>query len=142
MKKEQQERKKQLHSMGSRATPGRLEVLSVLEKADRPLNVEEIKKRLKGDSLDQATVYRIINALRDGGLIRQIDFLKTHAYFELSDKHDHHHLICVQCQKIEDFTGCNFQSIVQKALKNSKQFKTVTQHSLELFGLCNTCSKK
>ncbi|HVM77242.1 MAG TPA: transcriptional repressor, partial [Candidatus Paceibacterota bacterium] len=141
MRKEGQSMKEQLHSMGSKATPRRLRVLSILHAADRPLNVQEIRKRLKGKQIDQATIYRILNALRDGGLVRQIDFLQTHAYFEIADRHDHHHLICIRCQKIENFTGCNFELIVKKVLKNSKQFDEITQHSLELFGICRECKK-
>jgi Fe2+ or Zn2+ uptake regulation protein len=134
--------KEQLLAVGSKATPGRLQVLSILQKSDRPLNVQDIMNRLKG-RINQVTVYRILNTLRDAGLVRQVDFLKTHAYFELADRHGHHHhLFCVKCQKIEDFAGCDFDSIIEKALKKSKQFKQISQHSLELFGLCNNCVKE
>lgn len=130
-----------LHGTGFKATPSRIELLRVLTDAKQPFTVEEIISRLKQSTPDQATVYRALKELKEAQIIRQVDFQHGHAHYELSDKKDHHHLICMECEEVEDFTGCAIKSISKLALQQSKEFKTITEHSLELFGICKSCSK-
>ncbi len=129
-----------LRGVGFRATPGRLAVLHVLKSAHEPLSIREVKKLLQV-RIDQVTVYRILYSLAEAGLIRRVDFQHRHAHYELADAADHHHLICTSCGTIEDFSGCDFDEIAKDALRKSKAFAEITQHSLELFGLCTKCAK-
>lgn len=127
-----------LREQGLRVTPNRLAVLAVLAAAQRPQSIQQITARLKTRPF-KVTVYRVLADLKKAGLVRQVDFQQAHAYFELEDPDDHHHLVCVKCERVEDFVGCEADSLATKALKQSKRFATVTGHSFELFGLCKSC---
>src|SRR5690348_15697489 len=127
-----------LRSAGYKATPQRLALLSVLEKASEPLSIQEILLRCHAQSIDQATIYRTLKTLADIGLVRQVDFAHAHAHFELATGDDHHHLICTSCGRVEDVTGCDFDRLAKRALKHSS-FASIDRHSLEFFGTCRKC---
>jgi Fur family ferric uptake transcriptional regulator len=131
-----------IRNAGFRATKPRLLVLSFLQKVEYPADIKEIIAGVGRKNVDQVTVYRILDAFKKAGVVVQVDFQHGRAYYELKDaKHDHHHIICTGCDKIEDFTGCDYDKLANKALGQTKGFARVTNHSLELFGLCNTCVK-
>jgi Fe2+ or Zn2+ uptake regulation protein len=123
-----------------KATDGRLKLLALLEKAKTPLSIKEIWQGL-GRHVDLATIYRNLEILKSAGLVRQVEFQHDKAYFELIDNHDHHHIVCQNCGRIEDFVGCSFDDVVDQALRKSKWFRSISEHQFELFGLCNNCAK-
>jgi|SRR3989344_54284 len=122
-------------------TKQRLEVLSFLANADQPKSAKEIAKILSKKGVDQATVYRILARFKEGCIINQIDFQEDQSYFELKDRGDHHHIICQECKKVEDFKGCNYDNLVNSISKNKTGFAKITGHSFELFGICKSCLK-
>lgn len=131
-----------IRKAGFRATRPRLLVLSFLKKVTYPVGIKEIVVGVGSKNVDQVTVYRILDAFKKAGVVVQMDFQHGRAYYELKDaKHDHHHIICTGCNKIEDFTGCDYDKLAHKALSQTKGFARVTNHSLELFGLCKACVK-
>jgi Fe2+ or Zn2+ uptake regulation protein len=114
-------------------------VLTLLSRVRQPLNAEAIQQRLRHPALSRVTIYRVLTSLKEAALVRQIDFQQQHAYFELADPDDHHHLVCVKCKRVEDFVGCDADVVADAALRQSREFRIVTGHSFELFGLCNAC---
>ncbi|OGY32328.1 MAG: hypothetical protein A3C02_04275 [Candidatus Andersenbacteria bacterium RIFCSPHIGHO2_02_FULL_45_11] len=129
----------QLREKRTRVTPSRLAVLSLLEKEKRPLSVEKIITAIGEDAIDYVTVYRTVTLLKELGLIRQIDFHHGHAHYELASLGDHHHVVCVKCDKVAEVARCNAKRMEQEILKESG-FSTITDHSLEFFGICRNCS--
>lgn len=95
-----------------------------------------------GRHADLVTLYRVIKVLKKVGLVRQTSLQHNRAYYELADPTDHHHLICMKCDKVEDFKGCNIKTVVARALAQAKNFAFISEHSLELFGLCKACNQK
>ncbi|MBP9757790.1 MAG: transcriptional repressor [Candidatus Pacebacteria bacterium] len=128
-----------LRSAGLRATTPRLSILKTLNNATRPLSVDEIFRSLSRTGLDRVTVYRTLEHFKRGGIVRDVDLKKISRSYELRDENDHHHIVCISCGKTEDFTGCDIETLASRALKNSRSFTSVTEHSLELFGTCTTC---
>jgi Fe2+ or Zn2+ uptake regulation protein len=120
-----------------KATPSRIRLLELFSKSKQPISMKEIIKEIGFKTIDEATIYRTLEVFKEKGLIRQIDFRKDHAYYELANS-DHHHLVCNSCGRIEDFEGC--KELINRVLRRSKQFSKVSQHSLELFGLCKQCA--
>jgi len=57
------------------------------------------KRRMPSISLK--TVYEILHSLADLGQIRQIDLGTGSTHFD-PDIHDHHHLVCSSCSRIEN----------------------------------------
>lgn len=131
-----------LLQIGSKNTPNRRAVLDVFFHETKPLSIKDIQKKIKDKiTLDQVTLYRIITFFIEKGIIKQIDFGHGQAYYEIIDhKNDHHHIICTSCHKVVDFVGCDSAAIIEKVMKQTKDFATISHHSFELFGLCISCN--
>lgn len=86
--------KEELRQAGSKATPGRLALLGVLESARTPMTVKQIEKSLH--LLNPVTVYRALESLVQAGLVRR-GVNGRIARFEYAGKPHHHHLVCVDC---------------------------------------------
>ncbi len=130
-----------LNSAHLHATDERLFVVELLHRALKPQTSKEIFKKCKNLKIHETTLYRMLASFKESGLVKQIDFGGKLPYFELADmEHDHHHIVCTHCKKVSDFTGCDIDKVVKKALAQSKEFKTITNHSFELFGLCKKCA--
>ena len=124
---------------GYKATPARVTILTFLTDAKKPVSVPELVQKLGAEQIDAVTAYRTLNILKAAGLVRQIDFHHDHAYYELTSWGEHHHAICVQCDRIEDIKDCCVETMEKVALEQSG-FSTITQHSLEFFGICKQCA--
>lgn len=129
----------ELRDVSLKATPARIALLQLLESADTPLDTGGMFHSLQkqGIKTDQATVFRIINTFTQKGITKQLQFNESKFRYELSSKEDHHHLICEHCGDIEDISDCGIGQL-EKEIEKKKRF-TVKRHSLEFFGLCNTC---
>lgn len=130
-----------LREAGFRATPGRIAFLELLKKARKPLSIQDVLEKLKDKSVDQATVYRIVEALRAKGIVQYVNMEHGHAHFELASPTHHHHAICENCGKVVDISKCNIKHLEDEVLAISN-FAQLNRHSLEFFGLCKTCGKK
>ena len=100
-----------LKENGFKVTKGRAEVLALFFKADRPLSQKEIMEMLRLD-LDRASVYRILDAFTQAGLIHMAYVDGRHRVYELPGKcgaHScHPHFSCRGCGMtacLEDFKG-------------------------------------
>lgn len=130
-----------LKKKGFKATDGRVAILDVFTKTDAPQDAEAIYRAISGKlkGINEATVYRNLSALADGGILKRVDLRKDSAYFELAEHH-HHHIVCTGCNMIEDFENTELEKILEKLTRGSSKFKNITEHSLELFGLCAKCA--
>jgi Fe2+ or Zn2+ uptake regulation protein len=130
-----------LKTSGHKVTEGRLSLLQVLAKSDKPLAITDIIAQL-GSEMNQATVYRAVEALADVGIIRRVDLQHAHTHYEMAagEKH-HHHLICKTCGTTEDVERCDITEIEKSVLRRSKSFASIKEHSLEFFGYCRKCAQ-
>lgn len=129
-----------LRNAGLRATPKRAAIFGALASAATPRTAESLYASLPKPKANLATVYRTLESFEKAGLVRRVDLRHGHAHFELAGD-EHHHLVCTSCSKIEDFKDCDVAPLTKRVLKGSKKFNTITSHSLEFFGLCNSCIK-
>jgi Fe2+ or Zn2+ uptake regulation protein len=97
-----------------------------------------LAKKLK-KSLDEATVYRALEALASSGIIRRVDLGHSHAHYEFEKSH-HHHIVCTDCGVVEDIEVISVEKELEKMTGSSKQFKSIYSHNLEFFGSCKSCS--
>ncbi len=131
-----------LNQANIKATSQRIELLSLLSNSSKPLTLKDLMNKIKFSGAHEVTLYRILAMFKEANLIKQLDLQDSVPYFEIVDyKNDHHHIVCTVCKKVSDFIGCGSDNLIKKALKQTKDFKSVTSHSFELFGLCNKCSK-
>jgi len=131
-----------LEKSGLKKTEPRLKLLNFAQKNKKIFSALDAFQALEKEGIDKVTIYRTLESFLKKGIIKRVDTGKREAEYELIDEeHDHHHIICITCKKIEDFTGCDSEIFVKNALKSSKSFKNITHHSFDLFGVCNSCSK-
>lgn len=139
-KSNSQDPEKILKKNNLKITAVRLLILEILMTDKTPLTAEQIYKKTKKIA-DQASTYRTLNIFISKGLIRKLEFFTDRASFELIDPKKHfHHLICQKCQKIEPINIC-FKNINQNALRKSKKFRQVLDHSLVFMGSCKKCAR-
>lgn len=142
MKKEKINFTEFLRGAGYKATPARIILMEVLEKEKHPVNIAFLRKGLKG-KIDQATIYRTLNSLVESNFVNKTQIDNSSAYFELAfGRKHHHHIVCTNCQKIEDFTMSDEEVVEKRAIQNSKVFSKITNHIFELYGLCDSCIEK
>lgn len=98
-----------LNERGQRLTPQRQRVLALFEQIGegRHLSAEDVHGLLAHgeERVSLATVYRSLRLLSSLGLLQELELPEGGRRFELaSDAHPHHHhLVCVQCGRTEEF---------------------------------------
>lgn len=97
--------------------------------------------RRKNPHIGYATVYRTLKLFAECGIAEERDFGAGQVLYELSHKGDHHdHLICTACGAIIEFEDEVIEQL-QKKVAQAHHFK-ITNHRLEIFGLCDNCSSE
>lgn len=92
-----------LHAAGLRTTAPRRAVLTVLRSGghhDAAEVFEHVRHELPGTSLQ--AVYGILGALTEAGVARKIEPEGGSALYEMRRGDNHHHLLCVNCGRVED----------------------------------------
>lgn len=131
--------KEELKHASLQVTPARIAAMQLFESHDSPFDAQHLIDHLQKDlGIDRVTVFRIINAFVEKGLIRRLEFGEGKARYELN-KGEHHHLVCELCGNIEDISDCNIPGL-EKDIQKRKGF-LVKHHSLEFFGICKNCQK-
>ena len=131
--------KEQLREYNLKVTPARLDILDILTHTKKPISIQDLNLKLK--NTDLATLYRTLETLKDLGMVTQVDFQHGHAHYELATRGHHHHLICQKCGKVADISKCDTSGLEKQALKIGG-FAKINSHSLEFFGVCNSCNRK
>jgi len=125
-------------------TSTRLDILSVFSNDCQPINAEYIHKILKNKKVNLVTIYRTLLSFEKAGILKRVDLHQESIFYELiNNKNHHHHIICLKCKKVSDFNGCNQNAhlLINKALKQNKDFALISHHSFDLFGICKKCNK-
>lgn len=117
-------------------------MLSILERsASHHLSAEELHRILaeSGDDIALATVYRVLSQFVEAGLVIRHNFEGGHSVFELESGDHHDHLVCVRCNRVEEF----FDEMIEERQKQiaEKAGYQITDHSLNLYGICSSCLK-
>jgi len=129
-----------LKSKGLKITPARTAVLNILTNQKKPVSVSTLVESLAKKSINFSTVYRTLETLEQVEIIRKVLVSQKQSFYELADIHDHHHLICTKCEKVEEIE-LQKQDFKKVVLKKSRQFSQLSTKTIELFGVCNSCEK-
>lgn len=139
MKQVQHSCESELQEAQLKVTPARIAAIKLFEKHHKPLDAQHIINHLQKDlGVDRVTVFRMLNAFTERGLVRKLEFGEGKSRYELNTG-EHHHLICRNCGSIEDIVDCDIASL-EKEIMIKKHF-LVEKHALEFFGLCETCQQ-
>lgn len=133
----------QLKDAGLKITVPRVKILQILEQSkERHLSAEGVYKTLidLGEDVGLATVYRVLTQFEAAGLVIRHNFEGSHSVYELRQEEHHDHLVCVKCGRVEEFVDEVIEQRQELIAKNAG-FK-MTDHVLNIFGLCNTCQSQ
>ncbi len=94
--------------MGKRNTKSKQLVLDILESEPCALCHEEFQNRLQ-ETVDRATIYRILNSFCEDGIVHRIISDEGKQYFALCNPcdgkdHNHFHFRCLKCKKVKCMT--------------------------------------
>lgn len=128
-----------LKTDGHRITPIRGKILDVFSKAISPISAPDLQDSfaLSKVNVNKTTIYRELDFLLKKTLINEVEFGDGKKRYELNNGH-HHHLICLNCKKIEDVDLETDLSKEEAKIKKDTGFK-IKSHSLEFFGYCKNC---
>ena len=86
------------------------------------------------------TVYRTLNLLEENKLATSLSFGSQGKKFELGNKPHHDHLICEECGQITEFEDAQIEKL-QHQIADKHKFK-LTDHLMQLYGICKNCQNK
>ena len=120
-------------------TKGRVAILKVLMKTDKPLSQEQISRRLGEKHFDKVTIYRTLESLLKVGLVHKAFMEKRACHFELAnnctESQCHPHFTCTSCGK----THCLMEISLPMAKSPHKGF-VIHRQQVRLEGLCPACA--
>jgi Fe2+ or Zn2+ uptake regulation protein len=130
-----------LKAKGYKLTSQRRKIIETLHRSGHRASARDIYHLLRQSksaiSLD--TVYRNLRLLAEIGIVHQIS-LQSGAVFELThDGRHHHHLICVDCEKVVCIPFCP-ESFTYTEQATDAGFD-VLGHMFEVYGRCDDCQK-
>jgi Fur family ferric uptake transcriptional regulator len=111
-------------------------IRTVLERANRPLTIEDILSEAKAaiDRIGIATVYRAVRALVDEGWLSAVDVPGSKPLYERAGKEHHHHFRCTSCERVYELDGC--YSEIRGGLPRG--FRS-SGHDVTIYGTCAAC---
>ena len=131
-----------LKDAGLKITLPRLKIFQILDSSPiHHLSAEDVYKQLLSDNegIGLATVYRVLTQFESAQLVIRHHFEGGHSVFELADSPHHDHIVCVKCGRVEEFSDRDIEDR-QRNIATKLGFE-LTDHKLNLFGLCTGCKK-
>lgn len=133
--------KEDLKQAGLKITQQRIKILKIFQKSkERHLSADDVYKRLqqKNQDVGIATIYRVLSQFESVGILQRIHLLRREqSIYELEQKNNHNHIICIKCHKVEEF----IDDIIE--LRNNKAVEKlggrVIEHSSVLYIKCKNC---
>lgn len=124
---------------GYKITPQRQKIVEILGRAGCRLTAREIHQRLRKElpavSID--TVYRNLHLLSAVGLTHHIQLASGAVYELTTDLSHHHHLYCVDCEKVVCIKYCpDLQGYSEQAGRYGFE---LVGHTFALQGRCSDC---
>lgn len=125
--------------LGLKVTPQRIAIYKELAKTVEHPSTEMIYNNIKDyyPNISLTTVYRTLETFEKMGLISVVNVLYHAARYD-ANLDPHHHIVCVNCRKIEDVYD---KSVGYSNLKPELEDYEVLGYSVLFNGLCKTCSK-
>ena len=132
-----------LKKVGLKVTLPRLKILQILEQSKQHhLSAEDMYKALldTGEDIGLATVYRVLTQFEEAGLVVRHHFEGGQSVFEMDSGVHHDHLVCVKCGRVEEFVDNLIEKRQEEIAKQAGY--TITDHSLNIYGICERCQRK
>jgi Fur family peroxide stress response transcriptional regulator len=127
--------------MGIKLTHQRLEILRELAIAKDHPSAEDIYKRVKPKipPISFDTVYRALALFERSGVIARVQYLDDRTRYDPNTAR-HHHMVCVQCRKIQDFDWPALDRM--EVPEETRGWGRIQGKHLELRGVCRECLER
>jgi len=124
--------------LGLKLTHQRLEILRELAIAKDHPSAEDVYKRVKSriPPISFDTVYRTLALFERSGVIARVTFLDDRIRYD-PDTSKHHHMVCTQCKKIQDFSWPALDGM--EVPGETEGWGEIQGKYLELRGICREC---
>jgi len=129
-----------LAERGLRLTGQRRVIAELFFRSEGHHSAEEIARMVRETKpgIGPATVYRTLKLLREAGLATGMNTGDGLARYESPIRRSHHdHLVCRHCGRIVEFENDQIEALQQRVAE--QHGFVVTDHRLELFGVCGAC---
>jgi Fur family ferric uptake transcriptional regulator len=126
-----------------RATPERFAILDAVLQSHGHFDVEGLYYRIisDGTKVSRATVYNTLELLQQCGLVSKYRFAESTSRYEKAfGRPHHHHMICLGCGDIIEFSSDRLERL-QEEIAENESFK-VQSTTIQIFGTCSKCTKK
>ena len=139
------EMKTALREKGVVVTRKRAKLLEVLLASDRHPSVSEIHEGVRdaypGTSL--ATIYNTIEILKETGQVLEIEFSASANRYDGRIPISHPHLVCLQCEKVEDMDETVVGAAPYEPLDRVSQASgyEIVRLRTDYYGTCPECLK-
>lgn len=135
---------RRLGDHGVRYTPGRRTVVVALAGSGGPRSAAELHAELEG-RLPLSSLYRSLSVLEEAGVISSHHTSKGLTRYELAEwlRGHHHHLVCIDCGRVEDIDIPDTYEDQVRALVagiGTMVSFVPTDHALEIQGRCARCA--
>ena len=114
-----------------------------LSRSGQHLSAEDVYGILRAEAMDigLATVYRSLELLAEIGILQKMEFGDGCSRYEVGnltpDEHQHHHLICLKCGKVQEFPD-DLMGELEADVARKTEFQIV-DHQVKFFGHCKEC---
>ncbi len=130
-----------LRAAGLRLTPQRSAICQALAGNKQHPTAQALFEQLRVDhpTLSRATVYNTLNTLVDAGLLLELASAGNgNAHFD-PDVSPHVHLVCVECEQIEDVEDRALAGLARRVAQHSGY--ELRNAGLAYYGVCPRCQK-
>jgi Fur family transcriptional regulator, ferric uptake regulator len=127
-----------LRAHGERLTIQRRMVIDALCAEGGHLSVQDVQQHMaqRGTDVNETTVYRILQWLKDLELVSQTDLGQSIVYQVIGSK-PHHHLVCLNCGAVIDIDDDVLEPLRDR-LRHEFNFEPRIDH-MAFFGTCLGC---
>jgi Fur family ferric uptake transcriptional regulator len=128
-----------LHRSRHRVTGQRRALLEIIQAQGEHLDADELYRlaRERYPRMSLSTVYRTLSLLRDLGLIDEVHLGEDHHHYEIKPSAVHHHLICLACGRIQEFSNLLAEELAGSVAREH-DFE-VRDVQIDLTGFCSRC---
>ena len=124
-----------LELRGHRITSSRRRVLDAVLAQPAHFTVDDVLRSTR--KVGRATVFRTMKILLDLNIVCRVLLDDGTLHYRVSTGRHHHHLVCTNCGRVEDFSNCDVNALVRD-LQKATQYE-IEAHWLEVYGRCQSC---
>lgn len=130
-----------LREQGARVTPQRVAILRAVENTGSHPDVDAVYQRVSREypHISRDTVYRTLSMMEEKKIIGSVLFVGNAKRYDPNTVR-HHHLICIRCREIFDFSAEEFDRLEppSSAIGTFELVRT----TVHVEGICDKCRSR